>query len=130
MDFVLAVAVDVVVLELPDELPVVVPVVAVPVVEPVVVVAVPVEVVVAALPVVVPVDVVVEVPVRVTDPEPLPVDEETLVDVVDALSLELPPIEPQALKKSAQARDTVRSANTRAPAKLNRFDNIHPKQSS
>lgn len=136
MDFVLPVELDVVVpdlvpvvepvleppAEVPDGVPDVLPVVAVLVAEPVEVVVVPVEVVV------VPVEVVVVLPVRSTDPEAVPVDPETLVDVLDELSLEPPPIEPQALKENAHARDMdkVRSANTRAPANLNRFNNIHP----
>jgi hypothetical protein len=99
-------------------------------------VAVPdVEVAVVVLDVVVP-DVVVPgvvaavVPVRSTEPVAVPVDAETLVDVVDELSLELPPMEPQAVRAIVQARDTAPNANTRAPAKLNRMNNIHPKQSS
>jgi hypothetical protein len=130
------VPVEELVLELPDEVvvPDVVPVVAVLVAEPVDVLAAPVEVelVVAALPLVVPVDAVVVPPVRSTDPDAVPADPETLVDVVDELSLELPPIEPQALKENAQARhmERVRSANTRAPANLNRFNNSHPMQGS
>jgi hypothetical protein len=139
MDFVLAV---VVVPDLVPVEPVLVPLDAVPevavaavlVVEPVEVAVVPV-VEVAALPVVlpvdalVPVDVVVVPPVRSTDPDAVP-EAETVVDVVDALSLELPPIEPQAFRKSAPVRNTVRSATTRASANLNRCDNIRPMQSS
>jgi hypothetical protein len=82
--------------------------------------------------VVVPEVAVVVVPVRSTEPVAVPVDAETLVDDVDELSLELPPMEPQALRTKVQVRatDAVRNANSRAPAQLNRLNNIHPMQSS
>lgn len=100
-------------------------VVATAAVEPMVVAA------AAAVPVVALPDVaVVAVPVRSTEPVAVPVDAATLVDEVDELSLELPPIEPQALRTSVQVRDAARHANSRAPAQLNRLNNIHPTQSS
>ena len=82
--------------------------------------------------VVVPDVAVVVVPVRSTEPLAVPVDAETLVEEVDELSLELPPIEPQALraKVQAEATDTARNANCRARARLHRLNNIHPTQSS
>lgn len=102
-------------------------VVATAAVEPMVVAA------AAAVPVVALPDVavvVVAVPVRSTEPVAVPVDAATLVDEVDELSLELPPIEPQALRTSVQVRDAARHADSRAPAQLNRLNNIHPTQSS
>jgi hypothetical protein len=140
MDFVTADELDEPVPVLPETplLPEVVPVpvvdVLVPllVVVPVVVVVPRLAVVVAVVPplvvVVVPLVVVeVELPVRSTEPEPVPVDPETVVDVVDELSLELPPMEPQALTARKQARHTLRAHR---PTAVIRFNNIHPAQGS
>jgi hypothetical protein len=91
--------------------------------------------VVVAVVVVPEVVVVVPVPVRSTDPVAvpavaLPVEAETLVDEVAELSLELPPMEPQALNTTTPASAPARHANRRTPARLTRLNNIHPTQSS
>ncbi len=72
--------------------------------------------------------VVVVVPVRSTEPVAMPVDAVTLVDEADGLSLELPPMDPQAERAKAQASETAGHANSRAPAQLTRLNNIHSMQ--